>query len=198
MSKPLTPKRAGLILCAEVVSLFKKSLLLLAALLLTLGANLRPCWDYGSLAPACGLRTAARAERAARAAAEELLPGAAAQPAAARRLRLRLRRPEGDARLLSDALLRATPGVALRDEVRLNGARLGWVADGESLRAALDAYVQNTLPTWAVGGRLSGELRLRRLYTRDGPVSAERDMLLRITGAAPVFYYDATGRSARA
>lgn len=189
-------------LTAEVISLVKKSLMLLAALLFCAASHLRPCVDCeidgAGTVPGCSLRAAARAERAARAAAEEILPGPAALPGVNRHLRLRLRRAEGDARLLSDALLRATEGVAVRDEVRVDGKRLGWVADGAALREALAEYIGNTLPTWAEGGVLTRELTIRTLYTRSRPLTATRDMLLLITGAAPVFYYDAAGRYARA
>ena len=80
----------------------------------------------------------------------------------------------------------------------LRREQLDAVEDGEALQAALDRHIRRTLPTWASGGVLSGELTLRRLYTRDAYLTDERDMLLLITGAAPVFYYDQTGRYARA
>ena len=182
--------------------MLKKSLLLLSALLFSVGANMRPCWEYAlpgeSPLPACSLGAAALAERAARDAAEEILPGSASPIAATRRLRLRFTRPSRDARALSDALLRAVEGVRLYGEVRVDGRRLGWVADVAALREALSRYIGNTLPTWADGGVLSRELTIRSLYTRERPLTAQRDMLLLITGAAPVYYYNAEGRFARA
>lgn len=181
--------------------MLKKSLLLLAALLFAVCAHLRPVYTLvltgGVITPACGVLDCLLAERAAGAAAEEILRGAAVSPVAEKRLAFSLRKPEGDARQVSDALLRAVPGVALRDEVRVNGRMLGWVEDGEALREALGGYIRDTRPTWASGGVLSGELALRRLYTRDAHLTGQRDMLLLITGAAPVFYYDQTGRYAR-
>ena len=110
---------------------------------------------------------------------------------------MRFSKPSSDARQLTDTLLRATAGIVLRDEVRVDGVPLGWVADGEALREALTAYISNTLPVWASGGVLSRELAIRRLYTRDGYLTPTGDMVLLITGAAPVFYYDQTGRFAR-
>ena len=182
--------------------MLRKSLLLLAALLFMAGANLRPVCRYelagAPIAPGCGIRTAARAERAAQAAAEEILRLEAVPGAVTKHLRLSLRRPRGSAQELSDALLRSTTGIALRCEVRVDGRRLGWVEDGEALQEALGRYIRGTLPAWASGGVLSGELTLRSLYTRDAYLTTERDMLLLITGAAPVFYYDQTGRYARA
>ena len=182
--------------------MLRKSLLLLAALLFAAGANLRPvcCYELAGepIAPVCGIRTAALAERAAQAAAEEILRFDAAPGTVTKHLRLSLRRPLGSAREVSAALLAATPGIALRCEVRVDGRRLGWVEDGEALREALGCYIRDTQPTWASGGVLNGELALRRLYTRDAHLTGQRDMLLLITGAAPVFYYDQTGRYARA
>jgi len=182
--------------------MLKKGFLLLAALLFAVCAHLRPVYSYTLAGEAgtreCTLWASVLAERSAGAAAEEILRGCAAPPAATRRLHVRIHRPETDARQLSDALLRTVPGIALRDEVRVNGRMLGWVEDGEALQEALGRYIQNTRPAWASGGVLNGELTLRRLYTRDAHLTGQRDMLLLITGAAPVFYYDQTGRYARA
>ena len=182
--------------------MLKKSLLLLSALVFSVGAHLRPCWDYALggewVVSGCSLETAALAERTARDAAEEILRAPAVTPAVHRRLRLRFTRPSSDARALSDALLRSTEGVELRSEVRVDGERLGWVADGAALREALERYIGNTLPTWADGGILSRALTIRSLYTLPRPLTGRRDMILLITGAAPVFYYDASGRYARA
>ena len=182
--------------------MLKKSLLLLTALLFAVCAHLRPVYTLaltgGVITPACGLWDCLLAERAARASAEEILRGVAVSPVADKRLRLSFKKPAADARRVSDALLRAVPGVALRDEVRVNGRMLGWVEDGEALREALGVYIRDTRPAWASGGVLNGELTIRRLYTRDAHLTGQRDMLLLITGAAPVFYYDQTGRYARA
>ena len=182
--------------------MLKKTVLLLAALLFAVTAHLRPCCDYtlDGVRIASGLSpgSARRAEFAVRDAAEEILRENALLPAFHKRTRLRFARPSEDARMLTDALLRATEGIVLRDEVRVDGVRLGWVADGEALRDALQGYITNTLPTWASGGVLSREPQIRRLYTRDGYLTAQGDMVLLVTGAAPVFYFDQTGRYARA
>lgn len=182
--------------------MYKKASLLLAAFLFAVGAHLRPCYDYelDGVCIASGLApfAASFAELTARAAAEEILPGHAQLPAVHKHLRLCFSTPSEDTHPLTDALLRATEGIVLREEVRVDGARLGWVADGEALREALSTYIYNTLPVWASGGVLSRELTLRRLYTRDAYLTPKNDMVLLITGAAPVFYYDQAGRYARA
>ena len=109
--------------------MLRKSLLLLAALLFAAGANLRPVCRYElagePIAPGCGIRTAALAERTARAAAEEILRAEAAPGAVTKRLCLSLRKPAGSSQELADALLRSTAGVALRCEVRVDGRRPG-------------------------------------------------------------------------
>jgi len=180
--------------------MLKKGLLLSAALLFAVCVHLRPCWRYELDAlPAgsrFGLRAAALAEETAQRAAEEILSGSAALPEARRHLRFTLRRPASDARPLTDALLRSTNGVVRRDEVRVDGVRLGWVEDSAALYTALDGYIVNTLPTWASGGTLSRALTTRRLYTREGYLTPAGDMLLLVTGAAPVFYHDEAGYSA--
>ena len=181
--------------------MFRNVLLLTLALLFAVGAHLRPQWEYevaGERLAPVGLRASALAEEAAGEAAEEILQGRALPPEFRRRLRLSFRRPAGDGRLLADALLRATGGVVRRDEVRVDGIRLGWVADGGAFRETLRDYIANTLPTWASGGVITRELAIRPLYTREGYLTAPGDMLLLVTGMAPVFYFDETGRFARA
>ena len=130
--------------------MLKKGILLLTALVFAVVSHLRPVCRYElagqAIAPGCGLRASLLAERTARAAAEEILRGEAAPSPLKRSLRLSLRRPAGDARRLSDALLRNTVGVVLRDEVRVDGRRLGWVRDGEALRDELTRYIRSTLP----------------------------------------------------
>lgn len=182
--------------------MYKKAGLLLAALLFLIGAHLRPSYDYElhgvCIASGVAPGAAKYAERVFRETAEEILPADAVLPVFCRRLHLGFSRPSDDVRAVTDALLRSTEGIVLRDEVRVNGVRLGWVSDGDALREALEAYISNTLPVWASGGRLSREPGIRRLYTRDGYLTPPGDMVLLITGAAPVFYYDQTGRYARA
>ena len=167
--------------------MFKKAFLLCAALLFAVCAHLRPCWVYEGLPPFT-LRAAALAEETAQRAAEEILSGPAAASGLSRRLRFTLRRPVGDARLLTDKLLCATEGIVKRDRVRVGGEMLGWVADGDSLLAALGTCVEKPLPVWASGGGLSRELTIERRYTREGYLTPNGDMLLLLTGAAPVFY----------
>lgn len=182
--------------------MLKKVFLLIFTLLLTVGSHLRPCCDYelDGVRIASGLipREAQRAELAVRDAAEEILRENPVLPAFKKHTRLRFTRPSADTRALTDALLRSTGGIVLRSEVCVDRTRLGWVADGDALREALGSYISATLPTWASGGVLSRELCIRRLYTRDGYLTPQGDMVLLVTGAAPVFYYDQTGRYARA
>lgn len=175
----------------------KKVSLLLAALLLCAAANLRIRWDVElmgeTLALGCSAEAADRAERAAREAAEEILPGRAALPETRRHLRLTLRRPANQAPGLADALLRATPGVALRQYVCLGDRRVGAVTDAAAFRSSLCRYIDNTVPDWARGGVLSSPVHIERCYGRTGYASTPGDMVLLVTGIAPVLYYDAEG-----
>lgn len=179
-----------------------KTILLLLALLLNAAVNLRVRWDYElageQIALGCSGRALRLAEEAAREAAEEILAGPAALPMGRRKARLGLRRPADAAPALTDALLRATPGVALRDDVLLGDRRVGAVTDAAAFRAALRAYIDNTVPDWAWGGVLSKPLRVERSYGRTGYASPPGDMVLLVTGAAPVLYYDAAGNYATA
>lgn len=181
--------------------MFKRMLLLLLAAGLTVGANLRPCWEFcpdGGETISCSPHAAKLAIHAAEAAAEEILPGEAEMPPLARKLRLTLGRREEDPRPLADAILRGTEGIVTGDEVRVDGKRLGFVADGAALRDAVGTYIANTLPTWACGGVLSREFSIRRCYMREGCLATDGDMLLLITGMVPIFYFDGMGKYARA
>ncbi|MCR5577462.1 MAG: hypothetical protein K6F56_10675 [Oscillospiraceae bacterium] len=184
-------------LTKEVMAVLKKTMLLLAALLLCAAANLRVQYDVEvageTLALGCSAGAVKRAEDAARAAAEEILPRNAALPEAKRRLRLTLRKPAEEARPLTDALLRATEGVALRENVILGDRRIGAVTDAAAFRARLRGYIENTVPDWAWGGVLSKPLRIERCWGRTGYASTPGDMVLLVTGVAPVLYYDAEG-----
>lgn len=172
-------------------------LLALAALALCL-ANLRPqcrVW-VGEQALPGYFRPAAvdRSEEAAREAAEEILRGEARMPKLRRRWRLRLRPADGDRQALSAAILGAVPGVRQADEVSVNGLRLGNVADGERLCEELRASIRGRMPGAAVFGSISGQLSLRRVYTRAGRWRGYDEMIRLVTGAAPVIYVDQAGK----
>ena len=182
--------------------MLKKGIALTLALLFAVGSHLRPVWDVElegcTLARGCGPAAVREAEHTAERTAEEILRGEAAVPIPVHRLRLSFRKPARELRELTDALLRSTKGVAVYDSVHIGGEKLGFVRDGEALRERLRGHIANTLPTWASGGTLGKELCILRQYTREGYVTPETDMLLLITGAAPVFYYDGAGRISRA
>ena len=178
----------------------RQRLILLGALLLLLGANLRPVYAVsvaGQTLPGLyGRRQTERCVALARETAEELLESAEAVPEPRLRLRLSFSRAEGDEAALTDALLRSTEGVAVSEEVRVNGRRLGTVPDGEALRRALDLSIRGQMPLAAVSGSISGQMELRRVYTRAGKDTNMKDMILLITGVAPVVYVDADGKLA--
>ncbi|MBR1456937.1 MAG: hypothetical protein IJ594_07235, partial [Oscillospiraceae bacterium] len=101
-----------------------------------------------------------------------------------------------DAAALTDALLRACPGLTLADGVFVNGVRLGTVEDGAVLRERLRASILGQMPNAAVSGNISGELQIRPVYSRAGHETNYDDMVLLISGMAPVIYLDADGRLA--
>ncbi len=182
--------------------MIKRVLLLPLALGLLLMAHLRPGCDFEvageHLRLGCTPAAAERAQRAALAAAEEILPGEAVLPAVKTRVRLRLRARADTAPELADALLRATPGVALRETVWVGERCLGAVSDGAAFSACLRDYLYNTRPSWASGGVLSQPLTLCRTYGRAGYAAAPGDMVLLVTGTAPVLWYDGAGNVAEA
>ena len=142
----------------------------------------------------CSMEAGRKAQEAALAAAEEILPGKAALPTAQRRLRFSLCPGEDSAPQLCDALLRACPGILAGDQVSVDGIPLGTVADARVLGSTLHKYINNTLPTWANSGYLSGSLRFQPHYTRADFELSPNDMLMLITGLRPVMYTDGEGR----
>ena len=96
---------------------------------------------------------------------------------------------------LTDALLQAVPGVKLCDGVIVNGTRLGTVADGEVLMQKLRAAIRSQMPNAAVFGNISGKVQIQKIYSRDSGDTPDEDMILLITGMAPVIYVDGNGKA---
>lgn len=181
-----------------MVCTIKKAIILTLALGLTVCAHLRPVCRHSLgdelVDSGCSITAAKRAEEAARAAAEEILPGRAYMPAPRRHISLTLRAPVDTAPELCDALLRNTAGIMAGDALYAGGQRLGAVADGEELKQAIDVYIKNTLPTWASSGFVNMGMELRPVYTRAEWEIAPDDMVMLITGLSPVMYTDGNGR----
>ena len=172
------------------------TLALIGLLCANLRAQYRVCVNGAELPGSYSAAVLRRCERAAAAAADEILREEAVPPAAERRLRLSFRRPENDAQALTDALLRATPGLTCADAVCVNGLRLGTVADGQALCSRLRETILEQMPVTAVSGNISGQLSLRRVYTRAETLDTPDELLPQITGMAPVIYLDGSGRLA--
>ena len=178
----------------------KKLILSLGALLLVLAAHMNIGWQVslnGSRLDGCfSSDCIRRAELTARLAAEEILPGKALLPRLERRLQLSLKAPSEDVACLSHAMLMNTPGLCLNDFVTVNGVNIGCVEDGEILMDELRSFVINQMPNAAVSGSFSGEISLDPRYTRTGRSTSYDDMVLLVSGMAPVMYVDAEGRLA--
>ncbi len=178
----------------------KKLFLSLCALLLVLAAHVNVGWHVslnGSRLEGCfSSGCIRRAELTAKLAAEEILPGKALLPRLERRLHLSLKAPSEDISYLSHAMLINTPGLCLNDFVLVNGVNIGCVEDGERLMRELGTFVANQMPNAAVHGSYSGEIDLDSRYTRAGRSTDYDDMVLLVSGMAPVVYTDAEGRRA--
>lgn len=176
----------------------RKWLVLLLALLLLGGANLRPVCAVTVAGEALEELYTPQALRRCRAlaeeTAEEILQGRALVPEPECRWRLSLHRARGNEKLLTDRLIRSVTGIRLRDGVFLNGQKLGTVEDGSALLSLLRSSILEQMPASAVSGNISGRVQIRPLYTRSGSESSYEDMLQRILGMAPVVYLDSSGR----
>lgn len=142
--------------------------------------------------------TVDRAAVAAGMAAEEIVPGQPQLPELRRRYQLSLLPAGGASPEISNALLCQTPGVALNQGVFVNSVYLGYVADREELLVTLRQFIMNQLPSWAETGYLSQEMTIRPQYGRSGGQTPAEDMVLLVSGMAPVMYSDGEGYVARA
>lgn len=139
-----------------------------------------------------------RAQTAAAAAAEEILSGPAQLPQLRRHYCLRLRPGDGTVPEISTALLDATAGVEHSEGVYVSGVYLGSVESREELFGSLRQFITGQLPTWAESGYLSQELVTRPQYGRSGSQTPVEDMVLLVSGMAPVMYSDGRGHIASA
>ena len=181
-----------------MVDILKKILLLVFALCFAVASHLRPVCNFsvGSqfVASDCTPAAARRAKEAALAAAEEILPGKAELPEAKRYIRFGFGARCDSAPALCDALLKNTEGVMAGEAVICEGERLGCVGSGYELCTALNLYIENTLPTWANSGHLNSRFELVPMYTRAAYEVSCDDMVMLLTGLAPVMYTDGMGR----
>ena len=180
--------------------MWKKAVMGALALLFLIAANMHPYCRVSVNGRGSderySLSAAAQAAAAAMHAAEEITPGPAVMPELKLRYGLSFARPEGDVTRLAGEALRAVTGVELADVVYVNGTRLGIVEDGERLLEKLGVFIGSQQPHAAVSGSISGKLEIIRHYTRSNRVTKDEDMILLITGMAPVFYVDANGKLA--
>jgi len=180
--------------------MYKKAVWAALALVFMLAANLNLCCRVsvngrmleGLYSPA----QLKRCEEAAAAAAEEILPGHAVGPLIERHYCLSFIPARGGLRPVTDLLLRSYTGVKSEDGVYVNGIFLGVVEDGELLKEKLRGFIENQMPNRAVFGNISGKMEIREVYTRSNRRTNDEDMLLLISGVAPVIYLDAEGRLA--
>ena len=201
LSKALTRLKEKIMLTTEVINMRgKKAALLLLALLTLLTAHVRPVYrltlDGAALDGLYSAEDIRQAWQTAEATAAELLDDSADPPLLERRLRLSLRQADGDRTALTHALILAWPGVILADGVFVNGVRLGTVTDGALLAARLRQSILDQMPNAAVFGNISGQLEIRPVYSRLGRETDDRDMILLISGMAPVVYVDKDGKIA--
>ena len=177
-----------------------KILLMALALGLMLSSHLRPVYritvEGEALPGRYSLGQAQAGEAQAREIAEEILGSTDTLCCPEKRLCLTLRRADGEAATLTEALLERTEGIQTAAEVRVNGIRLGNVEDGEALERALQRSIRGQMPLKAVSGGISGRLELRPVYTGVGSCTPYSDMVLLITGVAPVIYLDPEGKLA--
>ena len=127
-------------------------------------------------------------------AAEEILQGPAVMPEIHRTYCLGFSEADGDGPALADTILQSVTGVKLADVAYVNGTRLGIVEDGDELRERLERFIGSQMPTTAVSGSISGQLQIVKLYSRTNRATNYDDMVLLVTGMAPVLYVDDTGK----
>ena len=178
--------------------MWKKILLCALSLLLLLVGNLRLACRLSingtELDGIYSPKDIRKAEQTALLVADELVSGYALLPEISKKWSLSLAQPKGGRVLATDAILSSCPGVKKGDGVYVNGVLLGTVADGDILREKTRDYILNQMPNAAVFGSISGDLEIKTVYTRKNHDTNYEDMLLLISGMAPVIYTDQYGR----
>lgn len=182
--------------------MWKKLLLSALALSFVAAANTHLCCSLRiegqELAGLYAPGTVERACIAAAAAAEEIVEGPVRMPQLRQCYRLCLRTASGTVPEISTALLDAMEGVERSEGVYVSGVYLGSVRNREALFSSLQQFITGQLPSWAEMGYLSQELQTRTQYGRAGGQTAEEDMVLLVSGMAPVMYSDGQGYVASA
>lgn len=140
------------------------------------------------------LRSALRGVLAARAAADELLPGEATLPRIRAAAVLSRHPPSQETSPVSAALLEQTEGIAVREGCFVNGIYLCCALDGERLRQELRRQIYANRPEGAVSGRYVEEVAVRQVYTRPGRELSPQDAGLLVSGMTPVMYTDREGK----
>ena len=74
----------------------------------------------------------------------------------------------------------------------------GTVEQREDLLGELRHFITGQLPSWAEHGYLSQELSFKAQYGRSGSTTPVEDMVLLVSGMAPVMYSDGEGYVAMA
>ena len=177
--------------------MWKKMLLSLAALCLAALSATKVCWEVRvnrRMIP--GLYSSDQINKcceAAKEAAEEILPGSFVSPLIEKSCRLSLRPARGNEKLLTHSIILSSDGIVSADGVFANGIPIGTVEDGELLMDKLREYIKNQMPNCAVFGSINGRVEIRPLYSRRDSTTPYGDMLLLISGIAPVFYVDREG-----
>lgn len=178
--------------------MWRKAFALLLSLGFVLGANMDLCCSVAvngqELEGLYSPFAADKSMEAAAAAAEEILEVPAVLPKLKKHYRLSFYPAEGDARVISDAALRSVSGVRLADGVFVNGVYMGSVEDGDELFLHLREFILNQMPNAAVFGNISGKATVEKIYSRSSRMTDYDDMVLLISGMAPVIYVDENGK----
>lgn len=177
-----------------------KAFLLIFALLLVAAANLNVCCTVsvngielpGSYTPGC----TGECMRLSALAAEEICAHEALLPEVTESIYLSLRSASNDRQALIDRILRETGGVSLLKTVYVKGSRLGSVNAECDIRAMLSENIVSQQPSAADYGIYSGEILIEQCYGRTESETDSADMVLLVSGMAPVMYFDGSGERA--
>ena len=175
-----------------------RALLISLALLFTLAANLNlVCrvgvngnWDETIYS----LGDARRAELAATAAAEEILPRRARMPELAYRVFLSFRPSTAGSRHLSARILAEVPGISRFYAVHAAGRSFGVVADRDRLEERLRAALYVSMPRTAVRAGYAEGIELIPVYGRSGSALSPSEMARAVSGVVPAVFLDTEGK----
>ena len=181
----------------EVRPVLKKSLMILAAVLVLAVAYVRPVYsvelDGAELSGSWDRAVIERASELARMAGEEIARGESETPEPECTLHFSILPATGELGELTGALLAASPGVQRAWRVTVDGVDIGTVSDVSAFDELLLTYVAELTPPDSVSVSLTNSVALDKVFIPTGYADAASDVSTRLRSLVSVSYLTDSG-----